>query len=125
MEALYASQLFAVLVLACSKSAVVLLVLSLKPFERISAACKITLGLIGAWALAALVALGVQCDQPYPWSFSPERCLNQHALYISLASFHMFLDVCVIGLPVTLLHQVQIIQWKRHHISALFAMRVL
>ncbi|OGE54603.1 hypothetical protein PENARI_c006G03754 [Penicillium arizonense] len=124
-KALYASQLFSVLVLACSKSAVVLLVLSLKPFERISAACKITLGLIGAWALAALVALGVQCDQPHPWSFSPERCLNQHALYISLAAFHMLLDMCVIGLPVTLLHQVQIIQWKRHHISALFAMRVL
>jgi hypothetical protein len=125
MEALYASQLLAVLILACSKSAVVLLVLSLKPFERISAACKVTLGLIGAWALAALVALGVQCDQPHPWSFSPERCLDQQALCISLAAIHMFLDVCVIGLPVTLLHQVQIIQWKRHHISALFAMRVL
>ncbi|OQD80902.1 hypothetical protein PENANT_c031G10951 [Penicillium antarcticum] len=124
-KALYASQLFAVLVLACSKAAVALLVLSLKPFERISAACKIALGLIGAWALAALVALVVQCDQPRPWNFSPERCLNQHALYISLAACHMFLDVCIIGLPVTLLQQVQIIQWKRHHISALFAMRVL
>ncbi|KAJ5970967.1 uncharacterized protein N7479_000885 [Penicillium vulpinum] len=124
-KTLFASQLLAVLILGCSKAAVALLVLSLQPFEKITLACKAVLGLIGTWILAALIALGKQCDQPQPWNFSPERCVNQEALYIALGGTHILLDVVVIGLPVTLLHQVQIIRWKRHQISALFAMRIL
>ncbi|KGO44072.1 hypothetical protein PEX2_020590 [Penicillium expansum] len=124
-KALFTSQLLAVLVLGCSKAAVALLVLSLQPFEKITLACKVVLGLIGAWALAALIALGKQCDEPQPWNSSPERCVNQEALYIGLGGIHMLLDVLIIGLPVALLHQVQIIRWKRHQISALFAMRIL
>ncbi|KAJ5192805.1 hypothetical protein N7449_008947 [Penicillium cf. viridicatum] len=124
-KTLFASHLLAVLVLGCSKAAVALLVLSLKPFEKITLACKVVLGLISTWALAALIALGKQCDEPQPWNSSPERCVNQQVLYIALGSMHMVLDVVIIGLPVALLHQVQIIRWKRHQISALFAMRIL
>lgn len=125
MKTLFASHLLAVLVLGCSKAAVALLVLSLQPFERITLACKVFLGLISTWTLAALIALGKQCDEPQPWNSSPERCVNQQVLYIALRSMHMLLDVVIIGLPVALLHQVQIIRWKRHQISALFAMRIL
>lgn len=125
IKTLFASHLLAVLVLGCSKAAVALLVLSLQPFEKITLACKIVLGLISTWALAALIALGKQCDEPQPWNSSPERCVNQQVLYIALGSVHMLLDVVIIGLPVALLHQVQIIRWKRHQISALFAMRIL
>ncbi|KAJ5154248.1 uncharacterized protein N7500_009687 [Penicillium coprophilum] len=124
-KTLFASQLLAVLVLGCSKAAVALLVLSLQPFEKISLACKVILGLIGTWILAALIALGIQCDHPQSWSSSREKCVNQEALYIALGGVHMLLDVVIIGLPVALLHQVQIIQWKRYQISALFGMRIL
>ncbi|KAJ5816733.1 hypothetical protein N7447_008966 [Penicillium robsamsonii] len=124
-KALFASQLLAVLVLGCSKAAVALLVLSLQPFERITLACKVVLGFISTWIIAALIALGNQCNQPQPWNSSPERCVNQEALYIVLGGIHMLLDVVIIGLPVALLHQVQIIKWKRHQISALFGMRIL
>ncbi|KAJ5335228.1 hypothetical protein N7452_007631 [Penicillium brevicompactum] len=123
-KTIFASQLLAVLVLGCSKAAVVLLVLSLQPFEKITLACRTILGIIGAWILASLVALGTQCNHPQPWLSSPDRCVNQHALYISLGAVHMLLDMSIIALPMTLLHQVQIIQWKRHQISALFAMRI-
>ncbi|KOS36837.1 hypothetical protein ACN38_g12391 [Penicillium nordicum] len=124
-KTLFASHLLGVLVLGCSKAAVALLVLSLQPFEKITLACKVVLGLISTWALAALIALGKQCDGPRPWNSSPERCVNQQVLYIALGGMHMLLDVVIIGLPVALLHQVQIIRWKRYQISALFAMRIL
>ena len=75
-QGLYSSQLLAVIVLGCSKAAVVLLVLSLKPFERITLACKVSLGVICAWMLAALFALGLQCDRPDPWEFSSGRCVD-------------------------------------------------
>lgn len=125
IKTLFASHLLGVLVLGCSKAAVALLVLSLQPFEKITLACKVVLGLISTWALAALIALGKQCDGPRPWNSSPERCVNQQVLYIALGGMHMLLDVVIIGLPVALLHQVQIIRWKRYQISALFAMRIL
>ncbi|CAG7921749.1 unnamed protein product [Penicillium olsonii] len=124
-KTVFASQLLAVVVLSCSKTAVVLLVLSLQPFEKITFACKSILGMIAAWTLASLVALGTQCNHPRPWISSPDRCVNQYALYISLGAIHMILDLSIIALPMTLLHQVQIIQWKRHQISALFATRIL
>ncbi|CAG7967813.1 unnamed protein product [Penicillium salamii] len=109
-KTIFASQLLAVLVLSCSKAAVVLLAV---------------LGMIAAWTLASLVALGTQCSQPRPWLSSPDRCVNQYALYTSLGAIHIVLDMSIIALPMTLLHQVQIIRWKRHQISALFAMRIL
>ncbi|EAU29926.1 predicted protein [Aspergillus terreus NIH2624] len=125
LENLYASQLLAILVLTCSKAAVVLLVLSLKPFEKIKYACNVALGAIGVWALASLIGLGVQCKQPEPWHFSSERCAHQHALYIGLAIVHIILDMAVIVLPVTLLWTVRMIQWRRYQISALFAIRLI
>lgn len=102
-----------------------ILVLSLKPFEKTLLACKVVLGLICAWAVAALFALGLQCDQPSPWDSSRDRCVNQFAMYVIMAVAHILLDLAVIGLPVALLWQVQIIQRKRYHISALFATRLL
>ncbi|KAJ6146030.1 hypothetical protein N7497_008012 [Penicillium chrysogenum] len=124
-KTLFVSQLFAILVLGCSKAAVALLVLSLQPFEKTTLACKIVLGLVSTWTLASLIALGNQCDQPQPWNSSTGRCVDREVLYIALGGVHMLLDVVIIGLPVTLLHQVQILRWKRHQISALFAMRIL
>ncbi|KAI3264755.1 hypothetical protein CBS147309_6693 [Penicillium roqueforti] len=121
----FASQLLAIVVLGCSKAAVALLILSLQPFEKITLASRVALGLISTWALATLIALGRQCKQLQPWNSSPERCVNQEVLYIALGGTHMLLDVVIIVLPVVLLHQVQIIRWKRHQISALFALRIL
>ncbi|CAP86009.1 Pc20g06800 [Penicillium rubens Wisconsin 54-1255] len=124
-KTLFVSQLLAILVLGCSKAAVALLVLSLQPFEKTTLACKIVLGLVSAWTIASLIALGNQCDQPQPWNSITGRCVDREVLYIALGGVHMLLDVVIIGLPVTLLHQVQILRWKRHQISALFAMRIL
>jgi len=83
------------------------------------------LGLIGGWAIASLVALGLQCERPDPWRFGPNRCVNQQALYLILALTHMLLDIIVICLPVTLLWQIQIMQQRRYYISALFVIRIL
>lgn len=113
------------IVVACSKAALALLVLSLKPFSRIVLACKVVLGLICGWAVAALFALGLQCEQPSPWDSNHGRCVNQYALYVILGVTHILLDLAVIALPVALLWQVQIPRQKRFNISALFASRIL
>lgn len=99
--------------------------LALKPFERIALACKIVLGLICAWTITALFALGLQCSEPEPWSSSSGKCVDQYALYVTLAVLHMLLDIAVIALPSVLLWQIQIIQRRRFHIAGLFAVRLL
>ena len=96
----------------------------MKPFQGITLACHVVLGLIGAWALAALIALGVQCNQPEPWNFGADRCVNQHALYIGLTVVHILLDVVVIILPVIMLFKVQMSKKKRFKGSVLFVVRV-
>ncbi|RAQ48440.1 hypothetical protein AFGD_008423 [Aspergillus flavus] len=57
---LYASHILSVLVLACSKVAVALLLISIKPFNTVLLACKMLLGLIGAWTITFTIALAIQ-----------------------------------------------------------------
>ena len=126
---LYASQLLSVIVIACSKAAVVLLVVSLKPFKAMLVACKVAMGFIGLWGVIAIITLAVQCDlrtDSGPWDFSPGRkCLNREALYIGLAACSIVLDVVVIVLPIVLLWNVQMTTAKRRQVSALFALRIM
>ena len=91
----------------------------------IAQACYVVLVMIIAWAIASLIGLGAQCNQPTPWISGPNRCVDQQSLYIALAVIYMLLDIAVIVLPVLLLSKVHIIRQKRHHISALFGIRAL
>jgi hypothetical protein len=112
-------------VLACSKTAVAILVLSLKPMIAVRLACKVAMGVTATWAIAAIVALAVQCKPPEPWDFRPGRCVNQEALYIILAVCHIVLDLVVIGLPIAMMWNVQISEAKRRQICGLFALRIM
>ncbi|KNG91035.1 hypothetical protein ANOM_000758 [Aspergillus nomiae NRRL 13137] len=100
---LYASQILSVVVLACSKASVALLLISIKPFSVVLLACKMLLGLIGAWTIAFTIALAVECAQPQVWDLNLGRHMNQEALYTGLAMS----------------------QWKCFQICALFGLRVL
>ncbi|KAB8228941.1 uncharacterized protein BDW43DRAFT_199495 [Aspergillus alliaceus] len=124
-QLLYASQILSAPVLGCSKAAVALLLISIKPFNIVLQACRILLGLIGAWTVVAVVALALQCTQPQAWNFSSGRCLNQQALYSSLAACHIILDAALIILPIVLVWKVQMPEWKRFQICALFGLRIL
>jgi hypothetical protein len=122
---LYASQILSIIVLACSRAAVALLVLSLEPFKAILVACRGVLGIIGLWAAAAVISLAVQCDPPYTSDSSLGRCVNQEVLFIILAVCSIITDLAVILLPIALVWNVQITTMKRLHISALFGLRIM
>ncbi|OGM48422.1 hypothetical protein ABOM_003390 [Aspergillus bombycis] len=122
---LYTSQILAVVVLACSKAAVAFLLISIKPFNSVLLACKILLGLIGAWTMAFTIALAVECAQPKVWDVNLARCIDQEALYTGLAMCHILLDIGLVVLPMILMWKVQMSQWKCFQICALFGLRVL
>ncbi|KAB8257597.1 hypothetical protein BDV32DRAFT_152185 [Aspergillus pseudonomiae] len=122
---LYASQILSVVVLACSKASVALLLISIKPFSVVLLACKMLLGLIGAWTIAFTIALAVECAQTQVWDLNLGRRMNEEALYTGLAVSHILLDIGLVVLPMILMWKVQMSQWKCFQICALFGLRVL
>ncbi|KAB8204884.1 hypothetical protein BDV34DRAFT_110518 [Aspergillus parasiticus] len=122
---LYASQILSVLVLACSKVAVALLLISIKPFNTVLLACKILLWLVGAWTFAFTIALAIQYAQLQVWNLNFGRRIDQEALYTGLAVSHILLDIGLVVLPMILMRKVQMSKWKCFQICALFGLRVL
>ncbi|QMW44943.1 hypothetical protein G4B11_008363 [Aspergillus flavus] len=122
---LYASHILSVLVLACSKVAIALLLISIKPFNTVLLACKMLLGLIGAWAITFTIALAIQYARSPWWSLSSSRYMDQEALYTGLAVTHILLDIGLVVLPMILMWKVQMSQWKCFQICALFGLRFL
>lgn len=83
------------------------------------------LGLIGAWTVAFAIILAVQYAQPQLWNSNPNIYMDQEALYTGLAVCHMLLDIALVALPMILMCKVQMSQWKRLQICALFGLRLL
>ncbi|OJD16378.1 hypothetical protein AJ78_03442 [Emergomyces pasteurianus Ep9510] len=121
----YASQILALASLACSKVALALLIIYIKPLRAVLNACRCLLGVVSAWGVVGIVSLAVQCDPPRPWDFSEGRCVNQQALYISLAVLSIITDIALVVLPFFLVFQVQLPTRKRLTIVSFFCMRIL
>ena len=73
----YTGQILAVAILACAKVSVCLLIESIKPQRYVLLAGRALMGVIGLWAIASMIALGLQCDRPRPWKFTPGKCVDQ------------------------------------------------
>ncbi|OJD25591.1 hypothetical protein ACJ73_03037 [Blastomyces percursus] len=121
----YASQILALASLACSKAALTLLIIRIKPLSAVLYACRSLLGAIAAWGIAGVVALAAQCDTPRPWDFSEGRCVNRQALYIGLGALSIITDVALVILPFFLVFQVQLPTRKRLTIVSFFCIRIL
>ena len=102
-----------------------LLIISIKPLKPLLLSCHILLGIIGAWGVAAVISLAIQCDLPSPWDSTPGRCLNQQALYIGLGAGNILIDLATIILPFILVWNVKLPSAKRAQISGLFALRIV
>ncbi|PGH09749.1 hypothetical protein GX51_00429 [Blastomyces parvus] len=121
----YTSQILALASLACSKAALALLIIYIKPLSAVLHACRALLAVIAAWGIAGVVALAAQCDAPRPWDFSEGRCVNQQALYIGLGALSIITDVALVILPFFLVFQVQLPTRKRLTIVSFFCIRIL
>jgi hypothetical protein len=101
------------------------LIISIKPLKSVLLACHIVLGITAVWTIAAVISLAVQCDLPTPWDSTPERCINQQALYIGLSVGNILLDIAAVVLPFILVWNVKLPTAKRAQISGLFALRIV
>ncbi|EEH05173.1 conserved hypothetical protein [Histoplasma capsulatum G186AR] len=120
----YASQILAIASLACSKVALALLIIYIKPLSAVLYACRCLIAAIAAWGVTGIIALAAQCDPPRPWDFSDGRCVNQQALYTALDTLSIITDIALIILPFFLVFQVQLPTRKRLTIVSFFCMRI-
>jgi hypothetical protein len=127
----YASNILLILSLACAKAAVTLLVIAIKPLRFVMYACYGMLGLIGVWALASVLVLGLQCSAPNRWALGPtsgpnaETCIDQYAMLVAIRVIDIGIDVGIILLPGLMMRSVQVSANKRWMVVMLFATRLV
>ncbi|KAJ5665958.1 uncharacterized protein N7477_008406 [Penicillium maclennaniae] len=122
----YAAQLLLIVTVAFSKISLGLLFKNLMTSRRYLRTNQVLMGVIIAWAVASILALALRCSMPTPWMWnSPDKCIDQAALFEAIAALNIVTDLAIVLLPCMLLRTVQLSHWKRFRIMALLASRIL
>src|SRR5882757_9956914 len=77
MQTIYAANIIVIASLAAAKASVTLLVVAISPNRKLRHACYATMGFVGLWTIASILALAFQCDLPNPWSSKGNKCVDQ------------------------------------------------
>ncbi|KAJ5149715.1 hypothetical protein N7448_001293 [Penicillium atrosanguineum] len=122
----YAAQILLIVTVAFSKISLGLLFKNLMTSRRYLRTNQVLMGVIIAWAVGSIFALALRCSMPTPWMWnSPDKCINQAALFEAIAALNIVTDIAIVLLPCMLLRTVQLSHWKRFRIMALLATRIL
>ncbi|KAJ5113648.1 hypothetical protein N7456_002182 [Penicillium angulare] len=122
----YVAQILLIMTIALSKLSLGLLFKSTMTSRRFSWANWTLMAVITAWAVGSILALALRCSLPTPWLWSSsDKCINQAALFQTIATFNIITDVALVILPCMLLRTVQLSRWKRFRIMALIASKFL
>lgn len=122
----YVAQILLVATLACGKTSLALLVKSLMAEGRTLLASQGLIAVIILWGFSSIMALAFRCKLPRPWEFTEHsQCIDQDALFKSIAAFNIITDAALILLPCTVFWRVRISNSRRWRIVALFAARII
>ncbi|KAJ5740782.1 hypothetical protein N7493_000654 [Penicillium malachiteum] len=122
----YAAQILLIITIALSKISSGLLFQSTMTSRGYTWANGALMVIIVAWAIGTILALALRCPMPNPWKWSPSgQCINQEALFQSIAALNISTDVALVVLPCILLRNVQLSRWKRFRIMALIASKLM
>ncbi|KAJ5660053.1 hypothetical protein N7507_006504 [Penicillium longicatenatum] len=122
----YVAQILLIVTIALSKISSGLLFKSTLTSREYTWANMTLIGVISAWAIGSILALALRCSLPTPWEWNlPEKCIDQAALFQTIAALNIITDVALVVLPCVLLRNVQISRWKRFRIMALIASKII
>jgi hypothetical protein len=76
MQAAYASDIFFILTLSCSKCSVAWFIARLNPNARHGILCSSIFWTSVVWGLVGILALALRCNLSYPWITIGEQCTN-------------------------------------------------
>ena len=79
-KAFYSSQILQIATICITKISCILVFMRMvsgKQMKRERRVLIFFLIFVALWGIAAIVALALQCQTPFPWNMSPERCYNE------------------------------------------------
>ncbi|CAI7631847.1 unnamed protein product [Penicillium manginii] len=120
----FAGHILRILVLTLSKLSTTLLVWRLTPNKSLRRNCAIISGVVVAWSVFAVLSIAFQCELPYPWLYSPDRCAGQGALLYPIAIFNILTEIAIVVLPFIMMHNVQMVWHKRVKVLSSFTSRL-
>lgn len=123
-QAFYAANILTIATLGAAKASVILLITSIQPLRPVLLGCYGTLGLVGAWMIAGVLALAFQCELPTPWNLGPDTCVDQYALNIGLGAVNIVTDLIIVVLAYLMMRTTQVSTSKKWAVVALFGLRI-
>jgi hypothetical protein len=80
---------------------------------------------IVAWTVFSVLALAFQCGSTRPWVYTPQRCLNEGALWYPIIIFNLLSDAALAFLVAPVLWKLNMARIQRVIVIGLFAIRIL
>lgn len=121
----YTSNLFFIMAIGLAKISVVRLLHRISRSEQHRLVFNIATGLIGAWIVASVFALALQCDLHHPWISVDQKCPGMRARWLSISALDIALEVGIIGLVVYLLYDLQTPMARKAIVVGIFSFRLL
>ncbi|RMZ84558.1 hypothetical protein DV737_g1208, partial [Chaetothyriales sp. CBS 132003] len=120
----YASALFAYITLGLSKASVVLFLLRLSLARRHRITFYTATGVICAWTVASLFAMGLQCELGHPWRTIAQACRGTTLRLVVISAFDIIIEVSLVGLALFLVWGLQTSLSTKASIVFVFAFRL-
>src|SRR4051812_6123693 len=104
-----------------SKLSILFLIRSLSPVQlhvRVTLCFMVATGL---WGLTTITAILFQCHLPRVWNILDNKCIDRNTLWNSINTVGLFLDLCLIGLPLVLVWNLRVSRRRKITIVGTFA----
>lgn len=81
-------------------------------------------GIVGVWALASITASAFQCVLPHPTLFTTSDCFDQTRFWVATGAVDILTDAAIMGLPIYLVHNLQLPRRKKLAVCFAFSFRI-
>ncbi|KAI1334036.1 hypothetical protein F5Y15DRAFT_421293 [Xylariaceae sp. FL0016] len=122
----YASSFFALIICACTKASVCVLIYSINNNGTFFLATRITLGVAVVACVAGCLALTFRCPLPTPWlALSDEQCPGARPINLYNAVVNMVTDLMLCVLPIGMVWKVQTTVKRKIQVIMMFVVRIV
>lgn len=125
-QLMYASEISALFVNACTKISVCLLVREIDNQGRLNRANMVLGGVVIAWLISSFFATVFQCSLPQPWlADKEENCPGRGLIYMYNGIMNISTDLALCALPAAMMWHVRTTFKRKAIVVALFGARIM
>ncbi|EFX06279.1 integral membrane protein [Grosmannia clavigera kw1407] len=123
---IYCSRILAIIIEACTKISLCLLVRQINHTGLLKTANHILGAFIAVWAVSGSIATIFQCHLPRPWlALSKEQCPSRGPIYMYNGIINILTDIALCILPIGMMWGVHTTPKRKIVVVALFGTRII